>query len=188
MTIQPPLPPWADETPELQKATTGWHKWHEVSQFPDLCRRCSEQADEGTLKCIFLDVDGCLNRWVSGPLSPLHDDLVQRYNAIVTECAPIYTILSSSWRKYNDLKRELRKHIVIHDQTETFTSGPRQRGLEITAYLQRNKQYGKYLILDDEDEFFDDQSFLHINGDTGITEENAVQIARHFSNQKEGSA
>ena len=123
---------------------------------------------------LFLDVDGVLNRWDDEPLS-IRPDCADRLDRIVAACAPLYVVLSSSWRRDDDLYRMVRERFVIYDRTRTLASGG-PRGDEIDEWLTRHPEFRPGIILDDEPDFHPYQQLVQADGKVGVTRANEQQV------------
>ena len=133
----------------------------------------------GEIDCLFLDIDGVLNRWSDTPLQTINDELAGRLDRVLAECAPLYLVLSSAWRKYGDLYRFLRTRFVIYDRTPTL-SRDGIRGDEIDDWLGRHPHATNYVILDDEseEEFHSHQHerLVRVDGRVGFSHADAERV------------
>lgn len=137
------------------------------------------------MKIIFLDVDGVLNcdktwegPWADGT-NTLDPTLCDNFARIVLACRPDRVVLSSTWRLFrhaNDgswskLNSWLKERgVTIDDVTPDLS--PDIRGQEIHSWLRDNgHEQASILILDDDNDFLDDQRPFHIhtNFKSGLT-------------------
>lgn len=146
-------------------------------------------------RIIFLDFDGVLNRFWTEPheLYRLDNDLVTLFTDTVKKVGA-KIVISSSWRRQgidfiiNKLKEKnafelleyLHEDSICPDKyfpqdSETF------RGKEINWWLENHKdEHIKYLILDDESDFFDDQPRLQIVPDIGFSSIDTLFVKAYF--------
>jgi hypothetical protein len=91
-----------------------------------------------------------------------------------------YFVLSSSWRKLYS-KEEMETHLKsygwegkFHDDWKTINLNSGHRGTEINEWMYRNPGVERYLILDDDSDFDDNQfpSFVQTNSMDGISYNN----------------
>ena len=136
-----------------------------------------------------MDADGCINsnKWYRSTeyypnlfkdpdIDPHVIDLINQF----TNETGVKIVISSSW-KIDDycLGRlgwagleniiDITPNLIFSVPIEDYS-----RGMEIEYYLQEHPEIEKYLILDDQNDFFDYQqkNFLLIDYQVGITEEN----------------
>lgn len=144
---------------------------------------------------IFLDVDGVLNRFGTedgrwprttdridgGMLIGLEPELVARFLKLVEETNAL-VVLCSSWRHYRDCKRYLReKGVTWVDKTGDAPS--RFRGREIQAWVRAHrKEIRRYVILDDDRDFFKTQPHFRIDGRRGLQEYTCTLVKAFFRN------
>ena len=148
-------------------------------------------------KTVFLDIDGVINHnaWYKSDayyqnqykdpdLDPHVIDLINQF----TNETGVKIVISSSW-KIDDycLERLDRAGLenVVDITPNLIFSVPIEdysRGMEIEYYLQEHPEIEKYLILDDQNDFFDYQqkNFLLIDYQVGITEKNIEYCKRWF--------
>lgn len=146
-------------------------------------------------RIIFLDFDGVLNRFWTEPreLYRLDNDLVTLFIDTVKE-VNAKIVISSSWRRQgidfiidklkeknaSELLEYLHEDSICPDKysphdNETF------RGKEINWWLENHKdEHIKYLILDDESDFFDDQPRLQIVPDIGFSNIDTLFVKAYF--------
>jgi hypothetical protein len=148
-------------------------------------------------KIVFLDADGCINsnKWYRSTeyysnlfkdpdIDPHVIDLINQF----TNETDVKIVISSSW-KIDDycLERLDRAGLenIIDITPNLIFSVPIEdysRGMEIEYYLQEHPEIEKYLILDDQNDFFDYQqkNFLLIDYQVGLTEENIEYCKQWF--------
>lgn len=160
------------------------------------------------MKIIFLDIDGVLNseNWYkSNKSSTLKiEDEKQKFisDSFDPECwkyvekliseTGAKIVLSSSWRLY-DLESTVKEYTgtafqPIIDNLIGVTPGfmSRCRGMEIKLYLRSlSEQPESYVILDDDRDMFESQRpyFVHINDETGITENDYKKALKILKNE-----
>lgn len=139
------------------------------------------------IKVLFLDIDGvvnCLNtrqrhRGFIG-IDPYMALLVGRIHLAHDD---VKFVLSSSWRHFKDGgKEEIEKQVVpIFDVTPSLPDS--LRGKEIKAWLDLHPEVIKYAILDDDNDFLQEQMpyLFRTTWETGITEEISNKVIQHFN-------
>ena len=130
------------------------------------------------MRVIALDIDGVLN--VDNPMDRMDEEKCIMFDKIVVEAAPLYVVLSSSWRKYPDLRSEVERRFVIHGRTPTLASDM-LRGDELDDWLKRNRQFTRWAVLDDEDDFYDHQNLFQTDSEEGLTWIMVWDIVRFFN-------
>jgi HAD domain in Swiss Army Knife RNA repair proteins len=100
-------------------------------------------------------------------------------------------VISSTWREgsspehfeslFKELGAELPKNTIIGltpimDEVDSY-----KRATEINTWISANKYKGAYLILDDEDKFFDDQPSYRTDHKVGITDNDITAIKEMIS-------
>jgi len=137
------------------------------------------------MKVLFLDIDGVVNccdtrqrhRGFIG-IDPYMALLIGR---IVLAVPDLKVVLSSSWRHFEQGKEEIENQVV-----PIFSETPRirgqVRGKEIKAWLDQHPEVEKYAILDDDSDMLEEQkpNFFQTTWQTGITEEIAENVIKHF--------
>lgn len=133
------------------------------------------------MKVLFLDVDGVLNSRSTTnfqdlyPLDPYMAFLVGRIQ-LQTGCE---VVLSSSWRYHPEGVQHVSQRVVrLLDKTPSSPSG--MRGDEINAWLEEHPEVKKYAILDDDDDFHDDQPLFQTTFEKGLTDEIAEQVIEYL--------
>lgn len=137
------------------------------------------------MKVIFLDFDGVLNSIRTVYAYPLMTD---RFNECWEQLDPIAVMLtrrlceehdakiviSSTWRKLFTIEEFKQKFLELYnwdipiiDMTASSSRG--FRGEEINDWLEDNQHVCKYVILDDDSDFYMDQPFVKVNGLHGIS-------------------
>lgn len=136
------------------------------------------------MKVLFLDIDGVVN---GADTHTLVDNLwpIDRYMAFLVGKIVLDTgckvVLSSSWRHHPDGVEVASKRITpIHDITG---NGGKVRGDEIKEWLDAHPEVTEYAIVDDDSDMLEEQkpNFFQTSWSTGITEEIAKQITKHFN-------
>ena len=146
------------------------------------------------MKVIFLDIDGVLNSEESAKKG-IHIDsnMVLRLKAIM-EATGAKIVISSTWRIRTSIKtlEELfwatglghhsRKIIDVTPQprrNDMYAGTDRGviRGDEIAQWLKENPEVEKYIIIDDDSDFHDDQKehFIQTTWKHGLLEEHVQE-------------
>lgn len=153
------------------------------------------------MKIIFLDIDGVLNHnnwYISEQYSKLqpNDELdidplcVERINKLCSETNS-KIVISSDWRINYYYKDRLElaglKNIIGHTPITSFetlgTTYHFSRGEEIQIYLEHHLNIDKYVILDDREDFTEEQKqfFIKINPNIGLIDEDC-ELAKNILN------
>lgn len=143
------------------------------------------------MKVLFLDIDGVVNcastaqrhRGVIG-IDPLMAFRVGKIQ-LDTGCE---VVLSSSWKHWKEGVEEVEKQVVkLYDKTPSgvtggFTPGGEAfRGDEIKYWLHEHPEVTKYAILDDDSDFYSDQTLFRTDWNTGLTEEIARKVTDYLN-------
>ena len=149
------------------------------------------------MKTIFLDIDGICNHnaWYKSQtyydkkyLDPdIDPKVIERLNKL-TNSKDVKIVISSSWKLssgcFGRLERVGLDNIVDITPNMMFNVHAEQycRGLEIQAYLDIHPEIDKYLILDDINDFYDEQQqyFLLIDYQVGFTEDDLNYCLKYF--------
>lgn len=178
--------------------------WRAMSLFPgSLCRSSSSAKDArkvnagkqgycpsikawyniNNMKVLFLDVDGVINcettmqrsRGYIG-IDPYMAFLVGKIQ-LDTGCE---VVLSSAWRHFEGGRDEVEQQVCkLLDVTPDCTTG--FRGDEVRAWLKLHPEVIRYAILDDNDDFHDDQPLFLTSWKTGITKEIAENVTNYIN-------
>lgn len=148
------------------------------------------QSDEGTLKLIFLDLDGVANRWSNRPDQRMVEpECVEHLNAIL-DATGAKVVLTASRRHLvhsgdmtlSGLEYLLRSHGircslvgVTEPDVEEGEGEPACRGQQISHYLRDHARPTRLAILDDEDDGISWRflGFVKVNGSKGLTADDA---------------
>lgn len=142
-------------------------------------------------KIIFLDFDGVLNRFhcETIELYRLEKDIVQIFVDTVKEVGA-KIVISSSWRRrgkefiVNTLKKKNAFELLNYLHEDSICPEDNKgsfRGNEINLWLKNHQDENiKYLILDDESDFFEDQPRLQIIPDIGFSDIDALFVKAYF--------
>jgi hypothetical protein len=156
-------------------------------------------------KIIFLDIDGVICT-MGGFIHPdynhpskcwhsFHKPAIEQLNRI-TDKTGAQIVISSTWRNSHALK-ELQAFFKqagttgdIIDRTPNPETAPGDyeplRGLEVNLWLAANKQVDTYVIIDDDNDFTDEQKKIllvkttAIDGLTAKAADQAIQILGEF--------
>lgn len=140
-------------------------------------------------KVLFLDIDGVLNaapdylvRMPENDILRINMGLVGRLKDIVksTGCD---VVLSSSWRLMGGGREFAEKSCGFKFLDETCDDSDLCRGGQIQVWLDNNKQYTKYAIVDDDGDMLDHQlkHFFQTEFEHGLTETIAYRIKYHLN-------
>lgn len=145
------------------------------------------------LRIIFLDVDGVLNLMGSGRTTTLNKKRLHLLRLLV-ENTGAKIVVSSTWRIDPEYLGVLRRNLAyrgltIYSKTPWYTGSDWEhaRGIEISIWMQRHKEYiQEFVILDDIDNFFPYQkhNLFLCDPQKGLTLE-IVQSAIDFLTRKE---
>lgn len=135
-------------------------------------------------KFLFLDIDGVLNGYDifqskrPYPLSEFNEEKVEILNSLFNDLPDIKLVLSSSWRFTNGIENILNEagiKVPLHSKIPYCLSS---RGKEIKEFLKKVTSDYVYCIIDDIDDFDDDQkqNLILTNPNVGITKENVEKI------------
>lgn len=149
-------------------------------------------------KILFLDVDGVVNcegtftqsrRVGPYPLDAYMAFLVGRIQ-LQTSCS---VVLSSSWKNHPDGVKNVSERVVeligvtpnVHGEREPFIARGTEwdcniRGDEVNAWLKDHPEVETYAILDDSNDFYDDQPLFRTKWKTGLTDEIAEKVIEHL--------
>nr|DAN37931.1 MAG TPA: HAD domain protein [Caudoviricetes sp.] len=142
-------------------------------------------------KIIFLDFDGVLNRFhcETTELYRLEKDIVQIFIDTVKE-VNAKIVVSSSWRRHgkefivNTLKKKNASELLNYFHEDSICPEDNKeafRGNEINLWLKNHQDENiKYLILDDESDFFENQPRLQIIPDIGFSDIDALFVKAYF--------
>lgn len=148
------------------------------------------------MKVLFLDIDGVVNSQDTTNFKELWP--LDKYMAFLVGKIQLYTdcevVLSSSWRHHPDAVAIVEKNIVkLLDKTPRVnwdgnirTARGREwphelRGDEVNAWLEKHPEVTKYAILDDDNDFYDDQPLFKTSFKTGLTDEIAQQVIEYLN-------
>lgn len=156
------------------------------------------------MKIIFLDIDGVLNSesWYESSryralqkdnfIEENFDPECWKYVEKLINETGAKIVLSSSWRLY-DKQSTIKEYTgtafqPIIDHLYDVTPGMMQRcrGIEIKRYLMSlSEQPESYVILDDDRDMLESQRpyFVHINDETGITENDYKKALKILKNE-----
>lgn len=122
---------------------------------------------------IFLDVDGVLNSLKTGWYS--WDMYVINWLIWLTNISNSKIVVSSTWRKSHDRKffTDVFGEELIHldwktpdNNTIEIEEKYRTRGNEIKTWLDKHTEVERYIILDDDTDFLEEQKPFHIHTDS----------------------
>lgn len=149
------------------------------------------------MKILFLDCDGVINHnaWYKSQayyendfLDPdIDPKVIERLNKL-TNSKGVKVVISSNWKvdSYCISRLKLAGLDNVIDVTPTYLFNVSIenycRGIEIKAYVDLHPEIDKYLIIDDMNDFFDEQQryFLHIDYQVGFTEDDLNYCLKYF--------
>lgn len=146
------------------------------------------------LKIVFLDIDGVLNcktdfnkRVSCGKC--LGMDKVDRLRTLL-KLTGAKVVLSSTWRRYEDHCKYLRRHGVnFIDSTplsvkESWGGNYVRRGMEIDVWLKQHPEVHRYVILDDDSDMLKHQAkfFVQTSWETGLQDDH-IEVAAKILNE-----
>lgn len=132
------------------------------------------------MKVLFLDVDGVLNSQETTNFKDLYP--IDQYMAFLVGRIQLQTdcevVLSSSWRNHPEGFKNVSERVVkLLDKTPNIATF---RGDEIKAWLAEHPEVEKYAILDDDNDFYDDQPLFKTTFAKGLTDEIAEAVIEHL--------
>lgn len=158
------------------------------------------------MKVLFLDIDGVLNnsktpvRHEDGFMIAMDPYMVFLVNKLA-EFDGVKVVLSSSWRYMKEWDRLMRanglvfeflgrtplaRELGLTDKELTKIGLDRTgRGVEIRTWLERHPEVTRYAILDDTDEFLEDQkpNFFQTDYKVGLTDEIMGRVREHLNKE-----
>lgn len=145
-------------------------------------------------KALFLDIDGVCNsetfmraeyertqRSVSLGIDPKPAALVSQ---ILTETGALL-VISSTWRLSEARLQVIREQIHPDIYGVTPQARSRFRGDEVNAWLKDHPEVERYAVLDDDGDFYGDQSLFKTSFRDGLTQGIAAQVIRHLKKESE---
>lgn len=140
------------------------------------------------MKVLFLDIDGVVNcittrqrhRGAIG-IDPYMAFLVGKIQ-LDTNCD---VVLSSSWRLWEETREEVKRQVVDFIDITPDHRGLTDRGCEILAWLANHPEVTRHAILDDNNDFHDDQPLFRTSWQIGITPEIAKQVTDYLNGPEE---
>lgn len=146
------------------------------------------------MKVLFLDIDGVAN---CSTTTVRHRGFIgiDRWKAFLIGKIQLDTgceiVLSSSWRKYDDGRKEVERVIcAMYDVTpimprpEGTSWEYNERGREIKAWLDAHPNVTRYAIVDDDNDMLPEQQEHFFKTDyfgEGLTDEIAARITAHLN-------
>lgn len=138
------------------------------------------------MKVLFLDIDGVVNSEDSFAhggdeyigIDPYMAFLVGKITIAIDD---LKVVLSSSWKHSPGGKEEVIKRVTpLFDVTPDVGAF---RGDEIRAWLDAHPEVERYAILDDDNDFHEDQrpNFFRTSWKTGLTEEIMNKVIEHLN-------
>lgn len=136
---------------------------------------------------IFLDFDGVINnhstRWTKGSFPPKRVTCEPELVALVTEMLERLNarlVISSTWRKIktrNDILWQFPQWApFLEPAWKTGNSQSGFRGDEVDDWIQENEFNGRYICVDDDGDFYEHNTLVKINPETGIKQDDVEKI------------
>jgi hypothetical protein len=134
---------------------------------------------------IFLDIDGVLNRSSGSPCSKNHDvatELLARLKSLVAYL-DAFVVLASTWRHEAgglDQARELG--IPFEDVLPDLR--PLSRGKEVKAWLAKHPHVKRFVIIDDDDDEYEQMPLFQPNPYRGLSEEVETAVVQYLAGRR----
>jgi len=119
---------------------------------------------------IFLDIDGVLSRGGGESDRRVDHDLLARFERLV-EATNAKVVLASTWRHTPDGLADARRLVGFDDVLPDLR--PASRAKEVQDWLARHPGTGRFVILDDEDDGYDELPLFQPQPEQGLTPEMA---------------
>jgi hypothetical protein len=131
---------------------------------------------------IFLDVDGVLNRSLPTARSKKHvvaPELLARFKSLAAS-TNAYVVLTSTWRhEPGGIEKAKELGIPFEDVVQDLR--PRSRGAEVKAWLVRHPDVERFVILDDDDDDYEDMPLFQPNPYTGLSPDLAAAAQEYLN-------
>lgn len=156
------------------------------------------------MKVLFLDIDGVVNKQDNfkhskGTTPYPVDSYCAFLVARIVSATDCQVVLSSSWRNYPDAVKIVSSSIVpllsstpnlYYDYDPPIIARGREwnkaiRGDEINKWLDDHHTVKKYAILDDDEDFHDNQPLFQTNFKEGLTDEIARKVIEYLNEESE---
>lgn len=140
---------------------------------------------------VFLDLDGVLNRSSNhvgkNCILPIYQPCLDRFLEFVIQ-NDFQVVLSSSHRKLHVSPETLRSclHEVVdhfHDDWRTGNDKRGHRGNEVRDWLLEHPEVEKYIIFDDDSDFYQYQPFIKTDHHFGLTDLDLLNAQNVLSTQ-----
>jgi hypothetical protein len=134
---------------------------------------------------IFLDIDGVLNRPYDKAHSKDHvvrKDLLARLNSLIasTKSRPV---LTSTWRhEPGGLQKARDLQVPFEDVLPDLR--PRSRGDEIRAWLADHPEVRRFVIIDDDDDEYQDMPLFQPNPYHGLSDRVTTAIKQYLVGER----
>jgi Swiss Army Knife RNA repair-like protein len=135
---------------------------------------------------IFLDVDGVLNRSSRTTRSKKHvvaPDLLARFKSLAAS-TNASVILTSTWR-HETGGIEKAKELGIPFDGIVPDLRPRSRGAEVKAWLARHLEVERFVILDDDDDDYENMPLFQPNPYAGLSTEVAAAAQDYLDGRRD---
>lgn len=143
------------------------------------------------MKLIFLDIDGVLNRLGTENRTTtrwrgfigMEPELVIRFNELC-ENTGAKVVLSSTWRLDPDWREVMKANGLRCEFIDRTPSDGNERGEEVDEWLcafLKKETVEKYVIIDDDSDFYPTQPLFKTDYREGLTAERAVAIHEYLN-------
>lgn len=127
--------------------------------------------------------DQLIPKYTRDEFGQLFDERCIRWLECIVTKTNAKIVISSTWRLNGGLQRmkDLWKYRGLPGTVIDITSrGGETRGEEVKRWLEENDDTDNYVIIDDVDDFENDQNFVQTNGNYGITMETYYKCVEFF--------
>ena len=134
---------------------------------------------------IFLDIDGVLNRPCDKAVSKDHvvaAVLLARFESLVSS-TDARVVLASTWRHEPDgLQKARELGVPFEDVLPDLR--PCSRGSEVKAWLSKHANIDRFVIVDDDDDEYEDMPLFQPNPNKGLSAELAASVEEYFAGRR----
>lgn len=135
---------------------------------------------------IFLDIDGVLNRSSrSGPSKDhvVDTDLLAHFRSLVASTNSC-VVLASTWR-HEPAGVQKARDLGVPFEDVLPDLRPQSRGKEIKAWLAEHPSVERFIILDDDDDEYEDMPLFQPNPYKGLTDQVARAIEDYVAGRRD---
>jgi hypothetical protein len=144
-----------------------------------------ERTEKTQRPVIFLDIDGVLNRPSDKKDSKDHvvaTDLLARFESLVSS-THARVVLASTWRHEPDgLQKARERGVPFEDVLPDLR--PCSRGTEVKAWLAKHAHVDRFIIVDDDDDEYQDMPLFQPNPYKGLSPEDAGAINEFLAGRR----